>query len=84
MNETIKQMAERLKSNPAMLQSLLQSQDGQSLMRMLDQSAGGGLQQAAQAAAKGNPEALARMIRQLMQTPQGAELISRINRTVQN
>jgi hypothetical protein len=83
MDEMMMQMMEKLRGNPAMLQSLLQSRDGQALMRMLTQSGGAGLQQAAQAAARGNPAALAQMVQQVMQSPDGAELVNRINKAVQ-
>ena len=53
MNDMTAKLAEQLKSNPAALRSLMQSQDGQALIRMLTQGdRGAGLQQAAQAAAK--------------------------------
>ena len=84
MDINMKQMADRLGGNPAMLQNLIRSKDGQALMQMLMQNSGGAsLQQAAQAAAKGNPAELARMIQQVMQSPGGAELVERINRAVQ-
>ena len=41
MDEKSAQMAEQLRKNPAMLKSLMQSQDGQTLMRMLTQDDGG-------------------------------------------
>ena len=37
MDDMTARMAEQLKSNPAMLRSLMQSQDGQMLLRMLTQ-----------------------------------------------
>ena len=37
MDEKMAQMAEHLKQNPAMLKNLMQSRDGQALMRMLTQ-----------------------------------------------
>ena len=55
MDEQTARMIQQLKSNPAMLQALMQSRDGQDLLRMLsggDQ--GASLQRAAQSAAKGN------------------------------
>ena len=41
MDEKSARMAEQLRRNPAMLKSLMQSQDGQTLMRMLTQGDGG-------------------------------------------
>ena len=84
MDEQTARMIQQLKSNPAMLQALMQSRDGQALMQMLSGGdRGASLQRAAQSAAKGNPAELARMIQQVMQSPGGAELVERINRAVQ-
>ena len=93
MDEQTARMIQQLKSNPAMLQALMQSRDGQALMQMLtrnDQGApsvsggdrGASLQRAAQSAAKGNPAEMVRMVNQLMQSPDGAALIDRINKTM--
>lgn len=76
-------MIQQLKSNPAMLQALMQSRDGQDLLRMLsggDQ--GASLQRAAQSAAKGNPAEMVRMVNQLMQSPDGAALVDRISKAM--
>ena len=83
MDEQTARMIQQLKSNPAMLQALMQSRDGQDLLRMLsggDQ--GASLQWAAQSAAKGNPAEMVRMVNQLMQSPDGAALIDRINKAM--
>lgn len=83
MDDQMTRMIQQLKSNPAALQALMQSQDGQALMRLLtggDQ--GASFQQAAQSAAKGNPAEMARMVQQLMRTPDGAALINRINKAM--
>ena len=81
MDEQTARMIQQLKSNPAMLQALMQSRDGQDLLRMLsggDQ--GASLQRAAQSAAKGNPAEMVRMVNQLMQSPDGAALVDRISK----
>ena len=84
MDEKMAQMAEHLKQNPAMLKNLMQSRDGQMLMQMLTQGdRGAGLQRAAQEAAKGNPAEMASMIQRIMQSPEGAALVERINKAVQ-
>lgn len=84
MDEKSAQMAEQLRKNPAMLKSLMQSQDGQTLMRMLTQDDGGtSLRKAVQSAAKGDAGAMTRMVSQIMQSPEGAELVERINKAVQ-
>lgn len=81
MDDMTARLADQLKRNPRMLQSVMQSGDGQKLMQMLSRE--GGLQQAAQAAAKGSPAQLTEMVNRLMQSPDGAALVERINRTVQ-
>ena len=84
MDEKMAQMAEHLKQNPAMLKNLMQSRDGQTLMRMLtQQDQGASLQKAAQSAAKGDPAELARMVTKVMQSPDGAALVERINKAIQ-
>ena len=83
MDEQTDRMIQQLKSNPAMLQALMQSRDGQDLLRMLsggDQ--GASLQRAAQSAAKGNPAEMVRMVNQLMQSPDGAALVDRISKAM--
>ena len=83
MDEQTKRMIRQLKANPAMLQSLMQSRDGQALMQMLSAGdQGASLQRAAQSAAKGNPAEIMRMMNQVMQSPAGAELVQRINRSM--
>ena len=83
MDENTARMAEQLRKNPAMLKSLMQSQDGQTLMRMLTQGdQGAGLQRAVQSAAKGDTSAIMQMMNQVMQSPSGAELVERINKAV--
>lgn len=83
MDEQTKRMIQQLKANPAMLQSLMQSRDGQALLQMLSAGdQGASLQRAAQSAAKGNPAEIMRMMNQVMQSPAGAELVQRINRSM--
>ena len=84
MDEHTARLAEQLKSNPALLRQLAQSRDGQALMRMLtQQDQGASLQKAAQSAAKGDPAELARMVTKMMQSPDGAALVERINKAIQ-
>lgn len=84
MDETTARLAEQLKNNPAILRSLMQSQDGQMLMKLLTQGDSGvKLQRAVQAASKGNTAEMVQMVNQLMQSPEGASLVERINRAVQ-
>ncbi len=84
MDEKTTQLMEQLKRNPAMLQSLMQSRDGQMLMQMLTQhDRGAALQRAAQSAMRGSTADLANLVNQVMQSPGGAELMERINKSVQ-
>jgi len=84
MDESTARLAEQLKNNPAMLRSLMPSRDGQMLMQMLTQGdRGAGLQQAVQAAARGNTAQMTQMVQRIMQSPDGAALIERINKAVQ-
>ena len=59
MDEQTARMIQQLKSNPAMLQALMQSRDGQALMQMLSGGdRGASLQRAAQSAARASFSAL--------------------------
>ena len=58
------------------LKKLAYSGDAQRLMELLRQ--GGGEQDAAQAAAKGDPSALMGMMQRLMSTKEGAQLVERL------
>lgn len=71
------QAARRLKDSGAVKQ-LLQSQDTKQLMDMLSRQ--GGVQDAAQAAAGGDPSQLMSMMKQLMSSPEGAQLVERITK----
>lgn len=84
MDQNMAQIAEQLKRNPALLKGLMQSQDGQRLMQMLTQGdRGAGLQQAVQAASRGNMSQMAEIMNRIMGTPDGAALVERINKAVQ-
>lgn len=63
--------------NREAISKLAQSSDAQNLMRLLQQS--GGVQDAAQAAAAGDPGALLKKVQQLMSTQEGAQLVERIS-----
>lgn len=72
-------MMSRMKHDPGAAQRVMESADGQALMQMLSGSDGGaGLQQAMAQASNGNTAQLAEMIRQVMQSPQGAALVHSI------
>lgn len=84
MDNKTQKVIERFKKDPAAAQSLLQSGDGQRLMQLLTaQDGGAALEQAAQNAAHGNTKDLAAMLSSLMRSPQGAELMKRLNDAAQ-
>lgn len=84
MDNMTAQLANQLKQNPAMLRSLMQSGDGKKLLHMLTQGdQGAGLQQAVQAASAGDTAQMIQMVKRIMESPDGAALVERINRTVQ-
>lgn len=67
--------ADLVKNRDAIAQ-LAKSNDAQKLMSMLQER--GGVQEAAKAAAAGNPSQLMAMMNQLMNTKEGADLVDRI------
>ena len=69
--------ASELVKNREAISKLAQSSDAQRLMQLLKQ--GGGVQDAAQAAAAGNPSELMKRMQQLMSTQEGAQLVERIS-----
>ena len=74
-----KDMMARLQRDPGAVQRVMESSDGQALMQMLSGTDGGtGLQQAMAQASSGNTAQLTEMIRQVMQSPQGATLVRNI------
>ncbi len=79
-----KEIMERLEKNPAMLQQLMHSQDGQALMQMLSGPDGGTtLQKAAMQAATGNTTQIVQMLQRVMESPEGAALVQRIHQSLQ-
>ena len=84
MDENTQQLIEQLRNNPGAIQSLMQSRDGQALLQLLTQSdRGASLQHAARSAARGNPNEMVQMVSRVMQSPEGAALVERINKAVQ-
>ena len=84
MDESTARLAQQLKQNPELLRSLMQSRDGQTLMHLLTQGdQGAGLQQAAQAAAQGNPAEMMQLMNRILQDPSGAALAERIRNAIQ-
>lgn len=77
-------MMAALQQNKAALLQLMRSADGQRLLQLLQQQSGeGGLQQAAGAAARGDTSDITRMIARLTSSREGADLVQRINRTME-
>jgi hypothetical protein len=70
--------AAELVKNREAIAKLAQSSDAQRLLQLLQQ--GGGVQQAAQAAADGDPAQLLQRVQQLMNTQEGAQLVERISK----
>ena len=84
MDENAKRLMASLQQDPAKIQALLRSGDGQTLLRMLtERDQGAALQHAAQSAAQGQTEELQRMLSQVMGSREGAALIQRIQKAVQ-
>ena len=73
--------AARVMQEKGSVQKLLQSEDTKRMMDML--SAQGGVQTAAKAAAAGDPTQLMGMMKQLMSTKEGADLVERITKQAQ-
>ena len=77
-------MMEKLQKNPAAIHQLMQSKDGQTLMQMLNGTdSGASLQKAVTQAAMGNTAQITQMLQKVMQSPEGAALISRISQSLQ-
>lgn len=80
MDEKLNQAAKTLRENPALVESVMRSPDGQSLLRMLERQ-GNGFQDAVKSAARGDGGEMARRLRQIAQSPEGAALLERMERT---
>lgn len=74
--------AEKLLNNKSNLENLMKSPDTQQLMNMLNQSAGGGLKAAAEAAMKGDTSRIMGLMNQLMSDPEGAKVVDRIHKNM--
>ena len=73
----------KLKSDPRALKSVMQSQDGQALLNMLSGGNSAALGQAARQAASGDTAALSAMLSRVLSSPQGAELVQRLESKLQ-
>lgn len=70
-----------LEHNRALLEQVVHSPDAQRLMELLNQASGGKVKTAAASAALGDTKDLLSMVRQVMGSPEGAQLIQRLNQT---
>lgn len=68
--------------DPQILSRLAGSADAQTLMRLLNQKMGGGLQEAAEQAMKGDVSKLISMMEQVVKTPEGAAAVEHLNQTI--
>ena len=79
MDNRNSQFERELRNNPELLRYIMNSQDGQTLMRLLTYSdRGQRFRQAVRSAADGNPSEMAECLRQVTQSPEGAALIARL------
>jgi len=83
MDNNMKQLEEKARQikGKGAVQQLLQSEDTRRMMELLGTQ--GGVQDAAKAAAAGNPAQLVGMMQQLMSTKEGAQLVERITKQAQ-
>lgn len=83
--EALKQdpQASKLLENPTALKALLSSPETQQLVSLLKQAAGDELQGAAQAAAKGKPEALLGILNHVMDSPDGMKTVETLTKKAQ-
>lgn len=83
MNEMINQLAQQMKNDPSTIRNLMQSRDGQMLIQLLTQQDNGkSLQQAIYTATRGDPSAMSALVQQMTQSKEGADLVSRIQKTL--
>ena len=75
---------QQLQTNKAELLRLMNSPDGKRLVQMLQRQAGsGGLKRAAGDAAKGDTSGITQILQDLISTPEGAQVVEHINRTME-
>lgn len=79
MDNRDSQIERELRNNPELLKHIMNSQDGQTLMRLLTQSdRGARFRQAVQSAANGDASEMADCLRQVTESREGAALIARL------
>jgi phage baseplate assembly protein W len=79
MEQKIMEQLELLRKNREAVNQLMSSPDGQRLLALLSSDGGARLRQASEAAEKGNTADVVHMIADIMRTPEGAEIVRKIN-----
>ena len=74
--------AAELLKNKELIKTIMDSPDTKRLMELLNQNAGGGLKTAVSAATTGDTGALTSLLGKVMNSAEGAEVVSRINENV--
>ena len=77
------EQAAKLMKNSSKLEQLKDAPETRRLFQLLSSSAGGDLEQAANRAAQGDTAALMGAIKQLMQNPEGEQLIRRMKENLE-
>lgn len=72
--------AQALLKHKEQVMGLADSPDAKRLMELLSRAGGAGLEDAAQAAVKGEPQALIRLMQSVLSTPEGAKTVQNISR----
>ena len=79
MDNRNSQIERELRNNPELLKHIMNSRDGQTLMRLLTRSDNGArFRQAVQSAANGDASEMADCLRQVTESREGAALIARL------
>ena len=74
--------AQNLLNNKQALESIIKSGEAQRLMELLNKNAGNGLKNAAQSAMQGDASKLKKLVDDLMNNPESAQLIENLNKKV--
>ena len=74
--------AQNLLNNKQALESIMKSGEAQRLMELLNKNAGNGLKSAAQSAIQGDTSQLKKLVDDLMNNPESAQLIENLNKKV--
>jgi hypothetical protein len=74
--------AVNLLKNKDAIMALSNSPDAQKFMQLLNQSSGGNLQAAADAAMKGDASLLSKLVNEVTQSPEGAKAVSNLSKSI--